>query len=97
MEGERNQEQDGLSPFENKYCKDHVNLKLPESEAHMEGNGGVEGKGRPPSPQRCHSSILIQPYLKQDPLRGLHNYMAQNSPLPPTAPPPLSLSLVFIT
>lgn len=79
MGGERNREQDGLSPFESKYCKDHVNLKLPESEANMEGNRGMEGKGQPPSPQQCHPSILIQPYLKQDPLPGLHSYMTQNS------------------
>lgn len=67
MGGERNREQDGLSPFESKCCKDHVHLKPPESEANMEGNGGLGGKGQPPSPQRCHPSILTQPYLKQDP------------------------------
>ena len=43
-EGERNQEQDGLSPFESKGCKDYVNSKLPESEATMEGNRGKKEK-----------------------------------------------------
>lgn len=46
------QGQDGLSPSETKCCKDYINLKLPESEANMEGNRGKKGKEQTAKPPR---------------------------------------------
>lgn len=71
---ERNQEQDGLSPFESKCCNDSVNLRLPKSEANVEWNRGRQ------APKNVMSFLHLDPALPEaEPtpcsFLGHHNYM----------------------
>lgn len=74
MGGERNREQDGLSPFESKCCNDYVKLRLPKSEANVEWNRGRQ------APKNVMSFLHLDPALPEaEPtpcsFLGHHNYM----------------------